>query len=111
MYWDQFGFTEPPFALTPNPAFLFLSTNHQEAFAHLLYAIETRAGFIELSGEVGTGKTTLLRTLLGQLDPGTHRTALIFTPTLSPLGLLQEVNCGFGLPCVSNDTRVLHQAL
>lgn len=111
MYWESFGFKEAPFALTPNPSFLFLSSPHQEAFAHLLFAIESRAGFIELSGEVGTGKTTIVRTLLNQLDPETHRTALIFNPTLSPLGLLQEVNSEFGLDCVSHDMRELHTSL
>lgn len=111
MYWEHFGFSEPPFSLTPNPDFLFLSSHHQEAFAHLLYAIDTRAGFIELSGEVGTGKTTIIRTLLNQLDPATHRTALIFNPTLSPLGLLQEINREFGLPCTSCESRELHQSL
>lgn len=111
MYWESFGFKEPPFALTPNPAFLFLSAPHQEAFAHLLFAIENRAGFIELSGEVGTGKTTIVRTLLNQLDPETHRTALIFNPTLSPLGFLKEVNSEFGLSCDGADMRDLHTAL
>ena len=111
MYWEFFGFKEPPFALTPNPAFLFLSSPHQEAFAHLLFAIENRAGFIELSGEVGTGKTTIIRTLLNQLDPGMHRTALIFNPTLSPLGLFREINGEFGLPAAGNDLRELHLAL
>jgi len=111
MYWENFGFKEAPFALTPNPAFLFLSAPHQEAFAHLLFAIENRAGFIELSGEVGTGKTTVVRTLLSQLDPETYRTALIFNPTLSPLGLLKEINGDFGLPCDGNETRELHRAL
>lgn len=111
MYWDYFGFREPPFTLTPNPDFLFLSSCHQEAFAHLLYAIDTRAGFIELSGEVGTGKTTIIRTLLGQLAPETHRSALIFNPTLSPLGLLQEINREFGISSSCGETRELHQAL
>ena len=111
MYWENFGFKEPPFALTPNPAFLFLSSPHQEAFAHLLFAIENRAGFIELSGEVGTGKTTIVRTLLNQLDPEIYRTALIFNPTLSPLGLLKEVNGEFGLACAGSEMRELHQAL
>ena len=111
MYWDYFGFREPPFTLTPNPDFLFLSSCHQEAFAHLLYAIDTRAGFIELSGEVGTGKTTIIRTLLGQLAPETYRSALIFNPTVSPLGLLQEINREFGIFADSAETRDLHQAL
>lgn len=111
MYWEHFGFNEQPFALTPNPEYLFLSSNHQEAFAHLLYGIDTRTGFIELSGEVGTGKTTIIRTLLNQLDAETHRSALIFNPTLSPLGLLQEINREFRLLCTSTDTRELLEAL
>jgi general secretion pathway protein A len=111
MYWEFFGFKEPPFALTPNPAFLFFSAPHQEAFAHLLFAIENRAGFIELSGEVGTGKTTIVRTLLNHLDRETHRTALIFNPTLSPLGLFREINGEFGLPATGTDLQELHQAL
>ncbi|HEY5513347.1 MAG TPA: AAA family ATPase [Geomonas sp.] len=111
MYWEFFGFKEPPFALTPNPAFLFLSSPHQEAFAHLLFAIENRAGFIELAGEVGTGKTTIVRTLLNQLDPDTHRSALIFNPTLSPLGLFKEINAEFGLSSAGTELWELHQAL
>ncbi|KIE42463.1 MULTISPECIES: AAA family ATPase [Geobacter] len=111
MYRDHFGFTEQPFALTPNPDFLFLSTHHQEGFAHLLYGIDTHAGFIELTGEVGTGKTTLIRTFLNQLDPATHRTALIFNPTLSSLGLLQGINREFGLPCASSERGELLEAL
>jgi general secretion pathway protein A len=111
MYQNYFGFREPPFTLTPNPEFLFLSRCHQEAYAHLLYAIESRAGFIELSGEVGTGKTTLVRTLLAQLEPETYTSAFIFNPTLSPLGLLQEINREFGIFSASSETRELHQAL
>jgi len=111
MYQNYFGFREPPFTLTPNPEFLFLSRCHQEAYAHLLYAIESRAGFIELSGEVGTGKTTIVRTLLSQLDAGIYKSAFIFNPTLSPLGLLQEINREFGIFSASSETRELHQAL
>ncbi len=111
MYWEHFGFSEPPFALTPNPHFLFLSSRHQEALGHLLYAIDTRAGFIELSGEVGTGKTTIIRTLLNQLDPETHRTALIFNPTLTPIGLLQAINRELRLPAVGMEARELLETL
>ncbi|UFS69572.1 AAA family ATPase [Geomonas sp. RF6] len=111
MYWEHYGFNEPPFALTPNPAFLFLSSPHQEAFAHLLFAIENRAGFIELSGEVGTGKTTIVRTLLNQLDPEIYRTALIFNPTLTPIGLLKEVCTELGVSGAGDEMHELHQAL
>jgi general secretion pathway protein A len=99
MYCSYYGFREKPFALTPNPRFLFLSKNHREAFAHLLYGIQNNAGFIELTGEVGSGKTTVLRTLLDQLDRETYRTALIFNPRLSALELLQNINREYNISC------------
>lgn len=98
MYLDFYGFQEKPFSLTPDPRFLFLSKNHKEAFAHLLYGINNRAGFIALTGEVGSGKTTVLRALLNQLDADHHRTALIFNPCLSPPELIQNINREFGIP-------------
>ncbi len=108
MYLDFHGFREKPFNLTPDPRFVFLSKNHKEAFAHLLYGINNRAGFILLTGEVGTGKTTVLRALLGQLDPDHHRTALIFNPCLSPAELLQNINREFGIPAnTSNSSSFL----
>lgn len=97
MYCTYYGFKEKPFQITPNPRFLYLSRNHREAFAHLLYGINAHAGFIELTGEVGTGKTTVLRTLLEQLDDSTHRTALILNPCLSALELLRSINREFGI--------------
>jgi general secretion pathway protein A len=102
MYLDFHGFREKPFNLTPDPRFVFLSKTHKEAFAHLLYGINQREGFIALTGEVGSGKTTVLRTLLSQLDADHYRTALIFNPCLSPPELLQTINREFGiLPSVS----------
>lgn len=97
MYTKYFGFNEKPFTLTPNPRFIFLSKNHKEAFAHLLYGINNHYGFIELIGEVGTGKTTVLRTLLGQLKEENYRTALIFNPCLTGVELLRSINHEFGL--------------
>jgi general secretion pathway protein A len=97
MYLDFHGFREKPFNLTPDPRFVFLSKTHKEAFAHLLYGINNRAGFIALTGEVGSGKTTVLRALLSQLDADHHRTALIFNPCLSPAELLQNINREFGI--------------
>jgi general secretion pathway protein A len=108
MYLDFFGFQEKPFSLSPDPRFIFLSKNHKEAFAHLLYGINNRAGFIALTGEVGSGKTTVLRTLLGQLDADHYRTALIFNPCLSPQELLQNINREFGIPtCTSVGSSLL----
>ncbi len=97
MYTKYFGFNEKPFTLTPNPRFIFLSKNHKEAFAHLLYGINNHYGFIELTGEVGTGKTTVLRTLLGQLQDENYRTALIFSPCLTGVELLRSINNEFGI--------------
>jgi len=97
MYCTFYGFRESPFTITPNPRFLFMSDQHREALAHLIYAVDSRAGFVELTGEVGTGKTTLLRTFLNRLDGEGHKTALIFNPCLSSLELLKSVNREFGL--------------
>ncbi len=111
MYCDYFGFREKPFTITPNPRFIFISKNHREAFAHLLYGIDNHAGFVELTGEVGTGKTTVLRTLLSQLDDDSHRIALIFNPALSPLELLRGINREYGLPWEGLDRAELLDTL
>lgn len=111
MYSSFFGFKEKPFTITPNPHFIFLSKNHKEAFAHLLYGIDTHAGFIELTGEVGTGKTTVLRSLLTQLDSDTYRTALIFNPSLSAIELLRNINHEYGIPCEEQNNSPLLQTL
>jgi general secretion pathway protein A len=97
MYLDFHGFRERPFSLTPDPRFLFMSRSHREAFAHLLYGINNRVGFIALTGAVGSGKTTVLRSLLSQLEAGHFRTALIFNPSLSPSELLQSINRELGI--------------
>jgi len=98
MYCSYFGFREKPFSITPNPRFIYLSRHHKEAFAHLLYGIKNHAGFIELTGEVGTGKTTVLRTMLGQLEEDVCRCALILNPCLSALELLRNINREFAIP-------------
>jgi len=111
MYLDFHGFREKPFNLTPDPRFVFLSKTHKEAFAHLLYGINNRAGFIALTGEVGSGKTTVLRALLNQLDADHHRTALIFNPYLSPAELLQNINREFGIQTNPSDHSISLDAL
>lgn len=111
MYLEFYGFREKPFNLTPDPRFVFLSKNHREAFAHLLYGINNRAGFIALTGEVGSGKTTVLRALLSQLDPDRHRTALIFNPALSPPELVQSISREFGIPACTSPSQSLLEAL
>lgn len=97
MYCDHFGFSEKPFTITPNPHFVFLSSIHREAFARLLYGVDSHAGFIALTGEVGTGKTTMLRTLLNQLDPDKYTSALIFNPCMSGEQLLSCICREFGI--------------
>lgn len=79
MYTEYFGLQAPPFALTPDPRFLFLSPQHREALAHLLYGTGEGGGFVQLTGEVGTGKTTLCRALLRQLPPEVD-VALVLSP-------------------------------
>ena len=97
MYCDFFGFSEKPFTITPNPHFVFLSSIHREAFARLLYGVDSHAGFIALTGEVGTGKTTMLRTLLTQLDPEKYTSALIFNSCMSGEQLLAGVCREYGI--------------
>src|SRR5690554_5173825 len=98
MYLEFFRLQRPPFAITPDPAFLYLSEQHNESLAHLIYGV-TRgggAGFVQLTGEVGTGKTTLSRLFLQQLPDDTHA-ALILNPNQSPQELLVAIFREFGL--------------
>jgi general secretion pathway protein A len=97
VYLDYYGLKEAPFDITPNPRFLFYSSKHREAYNHLLYGIRERKGFVQLTGEVGAGKTTLCRALLEQLD-GHYATALILNPILSPEELVKTIAIEFGLP-------------
>ena len=96
MYQPFFNLKEPPFAITPDPRFLFLGEKHRAALAHLLYGIRGSSGFILLTGEVGTGKTTLSRCLIEQV-PGSVEIALILNPTLSPLELLASLCDDMGI--------------
>jgi general secretion pathway protein A len=90
MYLAHFGFAEWPFANTPDPRFVYLSPRHEEALAHLLYGVRERGGFVQLTGEVGTGKTTICRYLLSQLPAGVD-VALIVNPMLTPEELLATI--------------------
>ncbi|MDX1953123.1 MAG: AAA family ATPase [Verrucomicrobiota bacterium] len=96
VYLEYYRLSEPPFEITPNPRFLFFSAKHREAFNHLLYGIRERKGFVQLTGEVGTGKTTLCRSLLQQLGPQ-FETALILNPLLDPDQLIKAIAMEFGL--------------
>ncbi|MDP2645359.1 MAG: AAA family ATPase [Desulfobacterales bacterium] len=96
MYNNFFGFKERPFRLVPDPAFFFLSKSHEEAMAHLTYAISQGDGFVEIIGEVGTGKTTLCRALLEKIEEEIE-VAYIFNPKLDALQLLKAINDEFGI--------------
>src|ERR671922_3012607 len=96
LYQRHFGLTQEPFNNTPDPAFLYLSASHREALAQLSYGINARKGFLVLTGEVGTGKTTLIQALLKDLNT-TTKTAMIFGTITSPMDLLRHVCEEFGL--------------
>lgn len=97
MYYDYFGLSEAPFSIAPNPDYLFMTDRHQEALAHLYHSVESDAGFILLTGDVGTGKTTVCRSFLDNLPDDTE-VAFILNPFLSGRELLmticQELNIG-----------------
>ena len=106
MYEAFYGLSEPPFRLTPDPHYLYLSTHHREALGHLLFGIREGTGFIAVTGDIGTGKTTLLRALLRDLEANTI-VGYIFNPALSDLELLQTVNSEFSLPAASTSKKEL----
>jgi general secretion pathway protein A len=106
MYEAFYGLSEPPFRLTPDPHYLYLSTHHREALGHLLFGIREGTGFISVAGDIGTGKTTLLRALLRDLEANTI-VGYIFNPALSDLELLQTVNSEFSIPATSTSKKEL----
>ncbi|MCC6640657.1 MAG: AAA family ATPase [Deltaproteobacteria bacterium] len=110
MYTAFYGLREKPFALSPDPRFLFLAQSHREALAHLLYGIEQGEGFIAITGEVGTGKTTLCRTLLQRLG-GDSEVAFVFNPKLSGIELLKTINAELGIRHDGESQRELNEAL
>lgn len=90
MYYDFFGFREPPFSIAPDPRYLYLSERHKEALAHLMYGIQGQGGFIVITGEVGTGKTTISRCFIENV-PDHVDIALILNPRLSARELLSSI--------------------
>ena len=102
VYLEFFGLKEPPFDITPNPRFLYYSLKHREAINHLLYGIRERKGFVQLTGEVGAGKTTLCRAMLNELGEN-YSTALILNPILNADQLMKAIAMEFGLKVQSMD--------
>jgi general secretion pathway protein A len=108
MYNEYYGLVRAPFEMTPDPSFLYLGEAHREGLATLVYAVNSGKGFVMLTGEVGTGKTTLLHALLGQLDAATN-SAFIFNPNLDPLGFFRMLfeELGVGPACDSKAEYLL----
>ncbi|MFH1246111.1 MAG: AAA family ATPase [Candidatus Omnitrophota bacterium] len=110
MYEHFFGLKERPFNVTSDPAFLFFSRRHKEALAHLIYGINERKGFLEITGEIGTGKTTLCKALLNSLNNET-KTTLILNPDLSKIQLLKAILQDLGINSEKNTTIELTNQL
>jgi general secretion pathway protein A len=108
MYTTFFGLAEKPFAITPDPRYLYLSERHAEALAHLLYGINESGGFIQLTGEVGTGKTTVVRTLLSRV-PHHADVAVILNPRITPVEFLLTICEELGLPIAETDRDSVKQ--
>jgi general secretion pathway protein A len=108
MYHDFFGIAENPFSITPDPRYLYMSKGHQEALAHLLYGVREGGGFVLLTGEVGTGKTSVCRCLLEQL-PEAADVALILNPRLDEIELLASIcdELGVAYPADTRSLKVL----
>jgi general secretion pathway protein A len=98
VYKKFYNLKKNPFEITPDPAFLFPTTRHNEALASLYYGVTSHRGFVVLTGEVGTGKTLLLRSLLGLLQRRDVAFALVFNPSLSALEFIRYIARDFGLP-------------
>jgi len=110
VYKNFFGFKERPFKLVPDPVYLYLSQSHEEALAHLAYAVSQGEGFVEIIGEVGTGKTTLCRVFLENLDE-TVEAAYIFNPRLDAVHLLKAINDEFGIDAAAENAKNLIDTL
>jgi general secretion pathway protein A len=108
MYYTHFGLTEAPFSIAPNPAYLFMTERHQEALAHLYHGIESDAGFVLLTGDIGTGKTTVCRRFLHHLPQHTQ-VAFILNPCVDRIELLQAIAKELQIPNSENEAANLCQ--
>ena len=110
MYNRYFGFLESPFSVTPDPRFFYSNSVYLEAYANLCYGIEAKKGFIAITGEVGTGKTTLLRKLMHSLQSSIH-SVFIFNTAVSFNGLLRLILSDLGLPAEGKDRLAMIEEL
>src|SRR5919198_112252 len=106
MYKEFYGFTTYPFALTPDPQFLYPSAHYKECWYYLLYGLEREQGLLVLIGDIGTGKTFLLNTLVKRLDEKTH-IAFLVNPNLDYISILQYVSQEFGLEVIGKSKAEL----
>ncbi len=111
MYLEFYGLKENPFNVTSDPNFLFLSHVHKEALDHLIYGIEERKGFIEITGEIGAGKTTICRVLLNRLRENNTRTSVIFNSSLPEMQLLEAILIDFGITLKRRNKGLIFQQL
>lgn len=111
MYESYWGLTEPPFSLTPDPRFLYLSRSHEDALMLLHYSVTRNKGAAMLSGDIGLGKTTVSRRLIELLDPVHDRVVLIVNPILTPTQMLQEILHQLDVPIQSRNRQTLVAAL
>ena len=105
MYNEYFGLTDRPFSIAPDPRYLYMSDQHREALAHLMYGVQQDGGFILLTGEVGTGKTTVCRCFLKQLDEAID-VAYIVNPKQTALELLESMCDDLGIARVQDDVSI-----
>jgi general secretion pathway protein A len=105
MYQSHFGLSEAPFSIAPDPRYVYLSQRHQEALAHLLYGVSGEGGFVLLTGDVGTGKTTICRCLLDQI-PESCDVAYVFNPKLTVEELLSTICVELGIACPPGNTSI-----
>ncbi len=113
MYTSFFGLNEKPFSITPDPRYLFMSERHGEALAHLVYGVTESGGFVQLTGEVGTGKTTLVRTLLLNRMPDNADVAVVLNPQITAHEFLLTIceELSIGIPAERDSIKALTDAL
>ncbi|MEI6125422.1 MAG: AAA family ATPase [Pseudomonadota bacterium] len=111
MYESFYGFKERPFNTLPDPDFLYMSPKHEMALTYLEYGLSSQAGFTVLTGEIGSGKTTLINYLLGRLDNGTTNVALIFNTNISPLDFLETLLKEWAVSCTRMEKAGLYDSL